>query len=138
MLKSSISLTTLPIDEKTKPTMSRDTEILETPRKIYIATDDALPLHMMLEDINFFGQGYPNWTKNDPYLSEVKNENGWKYQEPYKILLPPYEPVILVEKNIRRLEQLPLPFFADAFNHLFNEALISLSEITSTGTYIKI
>lgn len=91
----------------------------------------------MLEDINFIGQGYPIWIKNDPYRSlEAKDEDGWGYhapQEPYKILLPPYEPVILVEDTKRR-EQF-LTFFTDEFDRLFNEAtLISLPEITSAGT----
>ncbi|XP_071558787.1 uncharacterized protein [Temnothorax nylanderi] len=114
--------------------MSRDMARLEA-TKIYIATDDTLPLPVMLEDINFLGQGYPIWIKNDPYRSlEVKDENGWRYQapqEPYKILLPPYEPVILVE-DARRRRQF-LPFFNDALDHLFNEAaLISLTETTPT------
>ncbi|XP_077255947.1 uncharacterized protein LOC143893934 isoform X2 [Temnothorax americanus] len=125
---------TLPTDENAKPTMSRDMERLEA-TKIYIATDDTLPLPVMLEHINFLGQGYPIWIKNDPYRSlEVKDENGWRYQapqEPYKILLPPYEPVILVEDAKRRRQF--LPFFNDALDHLFNEAaLISLTETTPT------
>lgn len=119
-------------DGKTEPTVSRDMKRLEEPRKIYIETDDVLPLPIMLEDINFPGQGYPIWIKNGPYHSlEVKDENAWYHapQEPYKILLPPYEPVILVEGS-RRQEQF-LPFFTDAFDHLFNEAgLKSLPEIT--------
>jgi len=110
----------------------------EAPRKIYIATDD-MPFPMMLEDINFFKQGYPIWVRNNPYhLWDMKDEDGWRYhapQEPYKILLPPYEPVILVE-NTRSRGQF-LPFFTDAFfTNLFNEAaVISLSEITPAGIY---
>ncbi|XP_011700380.1 PREDICTED: uncharacterized protein LOC105457425 [Wasmannia auropunctata] len=136
LTKSSVIPATVPADGKAEPDTSRDTERLEAPRKIYIAADDdALPLPIMLEDINFFEQGYPIWIKNDPYRSwEVKDEDGWRYrepQEPYKILLPPYEPVILV-KDTRKRGQF-LPFFTDAFfTDLFNEAaLIPLPEITS-------
>jgi len=115
--------------------MSRDTNKLETPRNIYITTNE-FPLPMMLEDINFFDQGYPIWIKNDPYRSwEVTDEKGWRYlapQEPYKILLPPYEPVILVEDMGKR-EQF-LPFFTD----LFSEATsMSLPEITPAGIYVS-
>lgn len=132
--KSSTSPTTLPANGNTERTMLPDTERLEEPTKIYIATDDALPLPMMLEDINFFGQGYPIWIKNDPY--QVKDETGRRYhapQELYKILLPPYEPVILVD-NTRRGQF--LPFFTDAFDHLFDEVLMSLPEVTPTGIYV--
>lgn len=91
----------------------------------------------MLEDINFFGQGYPIWIKNDPYHSLQAKDEKWRYyapQEPYKILLPPYEPVILVEDA--RREQF-LPFLTDEFDRLLNEAvLISLPEVTPTGTYV--
>lgn len=129
------STATSPTNARTEPTTSRDTQILETPRKIYITTDDTWPLPMMLEDINFFEQGYPIWIRNDPYHSlQVKDEK-WRYyapQEPYKILLPPYEPAILVE-DTRRQED----FLTDEFNRLFDEAaLISLSEVTPTGTYV--
>ena len=104
--------------------MSRDTDKLETPKKIYITTNE-FPLPMMLEDINFFDQGYPIWIKNNPYRSwKVKDEEGWRYhapQEPYKILLPPYEPVILVEDLGKRGQF--LPFFTDAFfTDFFSEA----------------
>ncbi|XP_018396668.1 PREDICTED: glucose dehydrogenase [FAD, quinone]-like [Cyphomyrmex costatus] len=121
-------------DGKTEPTISYDTDKLETPRKIYITTNDEFPLPMILKDINFFDQGYPIWIKNDPYRSwEAKDEDGWRYhapQEPYKILLPPYEPVILVEDMGKRGQF--LPFFTDAFfTDLFNEAAsIPLPEIT--------
>ncbi|XP_011867254.1 PREDICTED: uncharacterized protein LOC105561673 isoform X2 [Vollenhovia emeryi] len=133
IVQSSTSLATSPADGKTEPTMSRDTERLEESRKIYIAADDTLSLPTMLEDINFLGQGYPIWIKNDPYRSlEAKDGNGWRYhapQEPHKILLPPYEPAILVEGVGRRGQF--LPFFTDAFDHLFNEAaLISSPDVT--------
>lgn len=137
LIKSSTSPAT---DGKTEPTMSRDTDKLKTPRKIYITTNDEFPLPMMLEDINFFDQGYPIWIKNDPYRSwEVKDVEGWRYhapQEPYKILLPPYEPVILVEDMGKRGQF--LPFFTDAFfTDLFSEAAsIPLPEITPAGIYV--
>lgn len=133
--KSSTSPATLPIDGKTEPTTSHDTERSEMPRKIYITTDDALPPPIMLEDINFFEQGYPIWIKNDPYHTlEMKDKDGWIYhapQEPYKILLPPYEPVILVEDARKQF----LPFFTGAFfTDLFNgDTLLPLPEITSAG-----
>ncbi|XP_018044473.1 PREDICTED: glucose dehydrogenase [FAD, quinone]-like [Atta colombica] len=130
---SSTSPVTVPADGKTESTVSRDTDKLETPKKIYITTNE-FPLPMMLEDINFFDQGYPIWIKNNPYRSwKVKDEEGWRYhapQEPYKILLPPYEPVILVE-DIGKRGQF-LPFFTDAFfTDFFSEAAsIPLPEIT--------
>ncbi|XP_039315652.1 uncharacterized protein LOC120360071 [Solenopsis invicta] len=133
IFQSSTSPATLPIDGKTEPTTSHDTERSEMPRKIYITTDDALPPPIMLEDINFFEQGYPIWIKNDPYRTlEMKDKDGWIYhapQEPYKILLPPYEPVILVEDARKQF----LPFFTGAFfTDLFNgDTLLPLPEITS-------
>ncbi|KAG5330501.1 DHGL dehydrogenase, partial [Acromyrmex heyeri] len=130
---SETSPATVSADGKTESTMSRDTDKFETPRKIYITTNDEFSLPMMLEDINFFDQGYPIWIKNDPYRSwKVKDEEGWRHapQKPYKILLPPYEPVILVEDMGKRGQF--LPFFTDAFfTDLFSEAVsISLPEIT--------
>lgn len=135
---STISLTISPTNAETESTISRDTQRLEEPRKIYITTDDVLPLPTRLEDINFFGQGYPIWIKNPYYLLQVKDEKSRYYapQEPYKILLPPYEPVILVE-DTRRQEQFP-PFLTDDFDRLFDEAaLIPLPEVTPIGTYVK-
>ncbi|XP_011057335.1 PREDICTED: uncharacterized protein LOC105147780 [Acromyrmex echinatior] len=130
---SETSPATVSADGKTESTMLRDTDKFETPRKIYITTNDEFPLPMMLEDINFFNQGYPIWIKNDPYRSwKVKDEEGWRHapQKPYKILLPPYEPVILVEDMGKRGQF--LPFFTDAFfTDLFSEVVsISLPEIT--------
>ncbi|KMQ95412.1 glucose dehydrogenase, partial [Lasius niger] len=129
----------LPAEEKIESTTSRDAKRLEMPKKVYIASNDALPFSV-LEGINFVGQNYPIWTKNDPYRAvslEIKNENGdgWRYhapQEPYRIFLPPYEPVILVE-DTRGRGQL-FPFFTYAFDRPFNEAaaFISLPETTST------
>jgi len=118
--------------------VSRDTDKLETSKKIYITTNE-FPFPMMLEDINFFDQGYPIWIKNNPYRS-WKDEEGWRYhapQEPYKILLPPYEPVILVE-DIGKRGQF-LPFFTDAFfTDFFSEvASIPLPEITLAGIYVS-
>lgn len=136
---------TLPVEEKTESTTSRDVKGLEIPKKIYIASKDALPLPMVLEGINFIGQDYPTiWIKNDSYhtvLLEIKNENGdaWGYHapEPYKILLPPYEPVILIEDTRERGQF--FPFFTYPFDDPFNEAavLISLPEITSIGIHIS-
>lgn len=112
------------------------------PKKVYIASNDALPFPV-LEGINFVGQNYPIWTKNDPYRAislEIKNENGdgWRYhapQEPYRIFLPPYEPVILVE-DTRGRGQL-FPFFTYAFDRPSNEAaaFVSLPETTPTGIH---
>lgn len=139
--------TTLPVEEKTdnESTTSRDMKRLEISKQIYIASKDALPLPMVLEGINFIGQNYPIWIKDDPYrtvLLEIKDENGdgWGYhapQEPYRILLPPYEPVILIEDTRERGQF--FPFFTYPFEHPFNEAaaLISLPEITSIGIHIS-
>lgn len=110
------------------------------PRKIYIASNNALPFSVVLEGINFVGQNYPIWIKNDPHPTEsleIKDENdGWEYhsQEPYKILLPPYEPVILVE-DIRRRGL--FPFFTYAFNRqAFNEATAFISLPKMTGIHV--
>lgn len=112
-------------------------------KQIYIASDDVLPLPVVLEGVNFVGQGYPTWIKNELQRSvpsgarNDKKDGGWRYhalQEPYRILLPPYEPVILV-KDTRR--GYLLPFLTYAFDHPFNEtALISSTEIMSRGIYL--
>ncbi|XP_070522378.1 uncharacterized protein [Cardiocondyla obscurior] len=131
---SSTSLTTLLAKGKTEATTSRDTKRLVASRKTYTATDNVLSLPTMLEKINFFRQSYPISIKNDSYhASEMKDENGWRYyapQEPYKILLPPYEPVILVE-SMKRREKF-LPFFTGAFSHLFDKAVSSPKMMTPT------
>lgn len=124
-----------------KLTASRDTNKLDVPKKFYIANDDALPLPVLLEGIDFVGQGYPIWIRNAlPYSSvrlEGKSENGsdWGYhasQEPYRILLPPYEPVFLVE-DARRRGQF-FPFLTYAFDYPFDEAIfMSLPEMTAGG-----
>ncbi|XP_028047273.2 uncharacterized protein LOC105831204, partial [Monomorium pharaonis] len=132
VFQSSTSPATLFNDGKTESTMSRDMERPEAPREIYIATD-ALPLPM--RDVNFL-QGYPIWIRNDPYHTlKAKDEDGWSYhapQEPYRILLPPYEPVIVVEDARRKF----LPFFTDAFfTDLFNKAtLMPLPEVAAADT----
>ncbi|XP_025073368.1 uncharacterized protein LOC112552408 [Pogonomyrmex barbatus] len=117
------------VDGGTESITLRDTDRLEAPRKIYITTDDALPLPVVLEDINFIRQGYPIWINNDPYRSfEMKDEDDgiWRHrmpQEPYKILLPPYEPVILVE-DMRRREFLPLDHFFNETASVFSPEII--------------
>ncbi|XP_067215808.1 uncharacterized protein [Linepithema humile] len=133
---NSIFPTTLLADRKIKVTTLRDTNRLEVLKKIYIATDDTLLLPVVLEGINFVGQGYPIWIKNDPHLVSLKEKDkddnvGWRYhvsQEPYRILLPPYEPVILIE-DTRKEEFFSILTYA--FDRPFNETvLISLPEIT--------
>ncbi|XP_025159763.1 uncharacterized protein LOC105183478 [Harpegnathos saltator] len=128
-------------DRKVESTTSRDTAGLEMPKKIYIATDNAmLPLPVVLEGINLFGQGYPIWIENESHRSmllgaEDEDENRWRYHapgEPYRILLPPYEPVILVESA--KQGQLS-SFVTYALGYPFNEAtLLSLQEIPSRDT----
>lgn len=99
-----------------------------------------LSLPVVLEGINLVGQGYPIWGESELHrtaalAAENEDENGWRYyapREPYRILLPPYEPVVLVEDT--RRGQLP-PFFTYALGHPINEAaLLSLQEIPSRGT----
>lgn len=129
------------VEERTESTTSRDMKQLEIQKEIYIASKDALSLPMVLEGINFIRQNYPIWIKNDSYrtvLLEIKDENGdaWGYhtpQEPYKILLPPYEPVILIEDTRERGQF--FPFFTYPFNEA--AALISLPEITSIGIHVS-
>lgn len=107
------------------------------PRDIYVATDEVLPFPVLLGGIGLVGQGYPIWIRDGYSIGDAKDENddGLVYyapREPYRILLPPYEPVILVEDA----RQLP-PFFTYAFDQPLNEAvLIPLSEITLKGTRI--
>lgn len=128
----------LPVEEKIELTTSRDTKRLEMPKKIYVASNDALPLPMvfegMFEDINFVEQNYSIWIKNDPISSEIEDEDddAWEPQEPYRILLPPYAPVT------RGRGQL-FPFFTNTFDRSFNEAtaLIFLPEITFIGMHVK-
>lgn len=111
------------------------TKRVEVLKKNYIATDDdALPLSMVLEGINLVGQGYPVWMRSEPYQSvplEVRDEDGndWRYsvQEPYRILLPPYEPVIYVE-DVRKRGQF-LPFLAYTFDYPFDETVL-IPEVT--------
>lgn len=124
----------LPVEEKIELTTSRDTKRLEMPKKIYVASNDALSLPMVFENINFVGQNYSIWIKNDPISSEIEDEDDdtWELQEPYRILLPPYAPVT------RGRGQL-FPFFTNAFDHSFNEAtaLIFLPEITFIGIHVN-
>lgn len=100
-----------------------------------------LSLPVVLEGINLVGQGYPISIENQlhrttPLKAEEEDESEWSYHaswEPYRILLPPYEPVILVEDT--RRGQLP-PFLTYSLRHPYNEAaLLSLQEIPSRGIY---
>ncbi|XP_020289287.1 uncharacterized protein LOC109857418 [Pseudomyrmex gracilis] len=111
-------------DSDVESSTLRNKKRLEVLKKIYIATDDdALPLSVVLKKINFVDQSYPIW--NEPYRFDVKDENddNWKYavQKPYRILLPPYEPVILVEDVTRRGQF--FPFLPYTFDYYFDEAL---------------
>ncbi|XP_070155151.1 uncharacterized protein [Polyergus mexicanus] len=122
----------LPVEENIELTTSRDTKRLETPKKIYVASNDALPIPIVFEGINFVGQNYSIWIKDDPISSEIEDEDddAWEPQGPYRILLPPYAPVT------RERGQL-FPFFSNAFDRSFNEAtaLIFLPEITFIGIH---
>ncbi|XP_019884178.1 uncharacterized protein LOC105254826 [Camponotus floridanus] len=139
-LSSATFPTNLLVEERTESTTSRDMKQLEIQKEIYIASKDALSFPMVLEGINFIRQNYPIWIKNSyrTVLLEIKDdENGdaWGYhapQEPYKILLPPYEPVILIEDTRERGQFFPF------FTYPFNKAavLISLPEITSIDTTV--
>lgn len=124
-----------------EPSPSRDTDKLdEVPEKFYIPSEDELLIPVVLGDMNF-GKSYPIWIRNAsqyPSISlEARNENGaeWRYhapQELYRILLPPYEPVFLIEDTKRRGQFFPL--FIYAFDYPFDEAaFISLPEITAGG-----
>lgn len=94
--------------------------------KIYKTTNDTLLLPV--EDINFLEQGYPIWIKNELHhlvsLEEKDKDDNtrWKYmlQEPYRILLPPYEPVILVENTREQF----FPLLTYVFDHPSNEAAL--------------
>jgi len=92
---------------------------------------------VLLEGINLVGQGYPIWIKNAPSYPLAKNGNGngvgyHAPQEPYRILLPPYEPVFLVE-DTRNRGQI-FPFFTYTFDYPSDEeAFVSSSEITAEG-----
>jgi hypothetical protein len=125
--------TTLFADRKIESTTSRDANVLKVLKKFYIRRDDALPV--LLEGINLVGQGYPIWIKDAPSYPPAKNGNGAGYhapQEPYRILLPPYEPVFLVE-DTRNRGQI-FPFFTYTFDYPFDEeAFISLPEVTTEG-----
>lgn len=91
---------------------------------------------MVLEGINFVGQNYPVW--NEPYQLEVRDEDdgNWRYsvQKPYRILLPPYEPVILVE-DVRRRGQF-FPFLAYPFDYPFDEATFVPMPKVTEGIYL--
>jgi len=95
--------------------------------KINIATVDTLFLPVVVES-------YPIWIKNEPHrsvsLEDEDDDAGRREyhvsQEPYRILLPPYEPAILVEDTRRQF----FPFLAYMLDHPFNEPLISLSKVT--------
>ncbi|KAL6428181.1 hypothetical protein ACFW04_008496 [Cataglyphis niger] len=121
----------LPVEEKIELTTSRDTKRLEMP-KIYIASNNTLPLPMVFEDIKFIGN-YPIWIKNDPYpiSPEIDDEDNdaWEPQEPHRILLPPYMPVVIGRGQF-------LPVFINTIDRPFNEAtaLISLPELTFIDT----
>ncbi|XP_072754120.1 uncharacterized protein [Anoplolepis gracilipes] len=123
---TTFSTTNLPVKEKNESTTPCNGKKLEMP-KIFIAGNYTIPLLMMLKGINLIGQNnYPIWINKDRTTSlEIKDENvdAWGYlppQEPHRILLPPYEPVILVE-NMKEREQF-FPFFTYAFDRPFNEA----------------
>lgn len=129
--RSSISVTRTTLsgdDRKTEPTASRDYVLKK------LLSEDALPT---LEDINLVRQGYP--IRMPVYLSEAKGENagaGWEFhapQEPHRILIPPYEPVFVVEDAHRRGQS--LPFFTYAFDYAsFDEAVfMSLPEMAARG-----
>ncbi|XP_050459547.1 uncharacterized protein LOC126855727 [Cataglyphis hispanica] len=121
----------LPVEEKIELTTSGDTKRLEMP-KIYIASNNTLPLPMVFEDIKFLGN-YPIWIKNDPYpiSPDIDDEDNdaWEPQEPHRILLPPYVPVVIGRGQF-------LPVFINTFDRPFNEAtaLISLPELTFIDT----
>lgn len=133
MSNSATSPASLPVEETIELTTSRDTKRLEMP-KIYIASNNTLPLPMVFEDIKFVGN-YPIWIKNDPYpiSSEIDDEDNdaWEPQEPHRILLPPYVPVVIGRGQL-------LPVFINTIDRPFNEAtaLISLPELTFIGIHV--
>lgn len=108
-------------------------------KKIYVTANDIV-LPVALEDINLAWQGYPIWIENKPYRppplrTEEEDESGWRYhapQELYRILLSPYEPVLIEDTRQRQLH----PFSTYALGHPFNEAaLLSLQGIPFQGIY---
>lgn len=104
-----------------------DTERLKALRKIYVAAiDDTLPFPILLKVINIAGQDYPIWITNDlrrttSLESKGLNNEKWRFtelQEPYRILLPPYEPAVLIEG------QRYSPLFPHTFDRTSEEVLI--------------